>query len=66
MDEKHIVKDRLDQIRKPERCSVRSAVVSALLIFAAGVVLGVFSKWLDDMVRHNTAFAAPCRPLLVC
>lgn len=48
------IKDKLDQIRTPEQSSVKCAVISAALIFAAGIVFGVISKWLDNLVLDNT------------
>ncbi len=48
------VKHRLNQIRAPKRRSVKNAVVSAALIFAAGIVLGIISKQLDDLALNST------------
>ncbi|MBQ5475263.1 MAG: hypothetical protein IIT65_11355 [Lachnospiraceae bacterium] len=48
------VKERLNQIRTPNRCSKKSAVISAALIFVVGVVLGIFSKWLDKLALDST------------
>ncbi len=41
--------ERLDQIRAPKRCSVRSGLISAAGCLATGIVLGVISKWLDNL-----------------
>ena len=54
MAQKNALKDRLNQIRTPKRCSAKSAVISAALFFAAGVILGIFSKWLDDIALDST------------
>ncbi len=48
------VKNRLNQIRTPKRCSIKSAVISAALIFVTGIVLGIFSKWLDNLALDST------------
>ena len=48
------VKERLNQIRTPNRCSIKSALISATLIFVVGVVLGIFSKWLDNLALDST------------
>lgn len=48
------VKERLNQIRTLNRCSIKSAVISAALIFVVGVVLGIFSKWLDNLALDST------------
>ncbi len=54
MTKKDVIKERLFMIRSPKRCSVKSAVISAALIFAAGIALGFFSKWLDDLALDST------------
>ena len=54
MAQKNALKDRLNQIRTPKRCSAKSAVISAALIFAAGIVLGIFSKWLDELALDSS------------
>lgn len=48
------VKDRLNQIRAPKQCSVKSAIISAMFVFAAGVALGVIAKWLDNLALDST------------
>lgn len=48
------VKDRLNQIRAPKQCSVKSAIISVAFVFAAGIVLGVIAKWLDNLALDST------------
>lgn len=48
------VKDRLNQIRAPKQCSVKSAIISVAFAFAAGIVLGVIAKWLDNLALDST------------
>lgn len=48
------VKERLNQIRKPKLCSAKSTIISATLIFVTGIVLGIVSKWLDNLALDST------------
>ena len=48
------LKDRFNQIRTPKRRSIKSAVISAAFIFAAGAVLGILAKWLDNLALDST------------
>ena len=48
------VKEKVDRIRKPEKCSVKRAVITAVLILVAGIVLGIISKLLDDLALDST------------
>ena len=54
MAKKNSVKDRFNQIRAPKRCSGKSAVISAVFIIAAGIVLGIISKLLDNLALDST------------
>ena len=56
MTKKCTIKEKLNSIRKPKHCSVKNAVISALLIFAAGIVLGIISKRLDDLALDSTVW----------
>ena len=44
---------RLNQIRTARRCSAKQAIISAALCFVIGVILGVFSKWLDNLALDS-------------
>ncbi len=48
MTKKSTTKERLRQIRTPEACSGKRAWITAAVCFAVGIVLGMFSKWLDN------------------
>ena len=48
------VKARINQIRTPKQCSVKSAVISAALTSIAGIVLGIIAKWLDNLALDST------------
>ena len=50
------LKERLNQIRMPKPASARSGLICAALCFAAGIVLGIFSKWLDSLALDSTIF----------
>ena len=54
MTKKCVIKEKLNMIRIPKRCSVKSTVISAVLIFAAGITLGIISKWLDNLALDST------------
>jgi len=44
------LKDYLNNIRKKEiNISFKNKIINALLLFLLGIVLGVFSKWLDNL-----------------
>lgn len=47
------MKERLHQIRTPGRCSAKRAWITAAACFAVGIVLGVFSKWLDNLALDS-------------
>ena len=48
------VKERLRQIREPMQCSLKRTLIFAAIIFVIGVVLGIFSKWLDNLALDST------------
>ena len=54
MAKENYLKERLDQIRKPERCSVGKTLIIAAGCLAAGIMLGAFSKWLDDIALDSS------------
>ena len=44
------MKNFLDKIRTPDKTLKTSKkVINTILIFLLGIVLGVFSKWLDNL-----------------
>ena len=47
------IKERLEKIRKPEPYTKKGAVVAAALSFAAGILLGIVSKWLDSLALDD-------------
>ena len=47
------VKKRLNQIRSPKQCSVKNVRIHAAVCLAAGIALGVISKWLDDLALDS-------------
>lgn len=47
---------RLDRIRPPKKCSAKRTLITALTVFAVGILLGVFSKWLDTLELDGTVW----------
>ena len=47
------IKERLEKIRKPEPYTKKGAVAAAAVSFAAGIVLGIVSKWLDNLALDD-------------
>ncbi len=43
------MRERLDNIRTPEKRSGKYTAVAAAVCFAVGVLLGIISKWLDNL-----------------
>ena len=46
--------EKLNQTRAPKQLSGKKAALSAVSVFAAGILLGVFSKWLDNLGLDST------------
>lgn len=45
----------MDKIRTPDRnMKMRNKVINTIFIFLLGVILGIFSKWLDNLIIDNT------------
>ncbi len=49
-----MIKEKLRAIRAPKPLSPKRAALSALAVLLAGIALGVFSKWLDDLALDST------------
>ena len=47
-------KEKLMIIRRPVQSLRKSVVTTALIFFAAGIVLGIISKWLDNTALDST------------
>ena len=44
------MKEFLNKIRVPdENTTMKSKIVNTILIFLLGIILGLFSKWLDNL-----------------
>ena len=49
------LKEFLDNIRKVDNhIKLRSKIINTILILILGIVLGIFSKWLDNLVIDNS------------
>lgn len=49
------MKDFFNKIRTPDKTIKTSKkIINTILIFLLGIILGVFSKWLDNMAIDNT------------
>lgn len=47
------MKEYLNKIRKPVKLSLKKCIVNSLLVFILGIVLGILSKWLDNLAIDN-------------
>lgn len=47
------MREYLDKIRKPAKLYLKKCIVNSLLILILGIVLGILSKWLDNLVIDN-------------
>jgi hypothetical protein len=53
---KKAITDKLNQMRMPKQQSRKSALVTALTVFASGIILGIISKWLDNLELDSTVW----------
>lgn len=53
MEEKTFM-EKLNQIRAPKQPAKKKSVRNTCFVFAAGILLGVFSKWLDNLALDST------------
>ena len=51
-----MIKEKLDQIRKPEKMTAGKDRAVILLVFAAGIALGIISKFLDNLALDSTVW----------
>lgn len=47
------MKEYLNKIRKPVKLSLKKCIINSLLILILGIVLGILSKWLDNLAIDN-------------
>ena len=49
------MKEFLNNIRKiNNNLKLKNKIINTVLIFLLGIVLGIFSKWLDNLVINNS------------
>ena len=49
------MKNIFDKIRTPDKSiKISKKIINTCLIFLLGIILGIFSKWLDNMAIDNT------------
>lgn len=51
-----MIREKLNQIRMPKRVPKKTTLISAVIFFITGVVLGIFSKWLDNLALDSTVW----------
>ena len=49
-------REKLSKIRMPVQFPRINAVTAALICFASGTVLGIISKWLDNLALDSTVW----------
>ena len=49
-----IIKEKLDNIRMPGKLPAHKAFMISASVFLIGAVLGIFSKWLDNLALDST------------
>ena len=47
------MREYLNKIRKPVKLNLKKCIVNSLLILILGIVLGILSKWLDNLAIDN-------------
>ena len=51
------MKEFLDRIRKVDsNLKLKNKIINTILIFLLGIVLGMFSKWLDNLIIDNSVW----------
>ena len=51
------MKEILNEIRQPNvNMKLKNKVINTSLIFLSGIILGIFSKWLDNMAFEKCFF----------
>ena len=48
------IKEKADRIRAPKQCSRGNALLVSIAVVFAGVMLGILSKWLDNIAIDDT------------
>lgn len=51
-----MIREKLNQIRMPKQVPRKTILISAVIFFITGVVLGIFSKWLDNLALDSTVW----------
>ena len=51
-----MIREKLNQIRMPKHVPRKTILISAVIFFITGVVLGIFSKWLDNLALDSTVW----------
>lgn len=50
------MRDFLRNIREPEEITLKKSILSSVLVLFLGIILGIFSKWLDDLALDSTVW----------
>lgn len=51
---REVLKEFLNNIRKPENINIKNKIINSILIFILGILLGLISKWLDSRSFNNS------------
>ena len=51
-----MIREKLNNIRDPKQTPKKNIIITEVIIFMSGIVLGIFSKWLDNLALDSTVW----------